>query len=225
MTSNETCKYCEYVYRSDEERQEHSCQFSDREKLLKNINGMRVWNLYKFWRNLNGRASPNLEAFVQSRYYSVFLNLNNFLITKNVPDSHDYIKYCSKIGLLPNNWCMSQVFLEYLIHFDKNVSPEKQFEISKRTIHTLAGIIECEDNQVLLYLTFDEIAKLVHSRNISPWYLLFSKTFDNVYNKKLSKEEKIVCDSLINREHWLAKIRNEKENVKTIIQLAQKDRI
>jgi hypothetical protein len=72
-----------------------------------------------------------------------------------------------------------------------------------------------------MYLNFDEILKFIHSRALSPWYLLFSNAFDYVYNKKLTREEKVVCDSIIDRNKWLEKMRNDKELTKRILSMAR----
>jgi hypothetical protein len=213
------------VYKSPEERDTHSCKFLEREKHARSVEGLAVWNLYKYWRSLSGHRPPNYNAFIQSRYYTIFNTLLNFTRKNSMPIPEHYIKFCSDLRLLPNNWCMSEVYIDYLIHFDNTVLPEKQFEISVNTIAKLAQIIDCKPNEVLMYLNFDEILKFIHSRGLSPWYLLFSNSFDYVYNKKLSKEEKIICDSIIDRNKWLAKMRAEKEVTKIILQLAKSHNI
>lgn len=217
----EKCKHCDYVYKSTEERDTHSCKFSDREKEARTADGLAIWNLYKYWRSLSGHRPPDYNAFLQSRYYTIFTSLINFIRKNSISEPEHYIKFCSDLRLLPNNWCMDEVYIDYLIHFDNTVDPQKQFKISVKTIARLADIIDCKPNEVLLYLNFDEIMKFVYTRSISPWYLLFSSAFDYVYNKKLTKEEKIVCDSMIDRNKWLLKMRTEKDQTRQIIDLAR----
>lgn len=221
----EKCVYCDYVYKSDEERQQHSCKFLEREKEARSADGLATWNLYKYWRSLSGHRPPDYNAFIQSRYYTIFSSLLSFIRKNAMADPQHYIKFCSDLRLLPNNWCMSEAYIDYLIHFDNTVPPETQFRLSVKTISSLANIIDCKPNEVLLYLNFDEILKFIHSRALSPWYLLFSNAFDYVYNKKLTREEKVVCDSIIDRNKWLEKMRTDKESTKFIISLARSHNI
>jgi len=217
----EKCVYCDYVYKSSDERINHSCKFLERDKESRSADGLAIWNLYKYWRSSCGHREPNYKAFIQSRYYTIFSSLLSFVRKNGIPDPQHYIKFCSDLKLLPNNWYMDEVYIDYLIHFDNTVPAEKQFRISMKTICNLSNIIGCKPNEVLLYLNFDEITKFIHSRALSPWYLLFSSAFDYVYNKKLTREEKVICDSIIDRNKWLEKMRNNKEVTKTILAMAK----
>jgi hypothetical protein len=221
----EKCIYCGYVYKSENDRRLHSCKFSEREKESRNADGILIWDLYKYWRSLHAHRAPNYNSFIQSRYYTIFKNLLSFVKKKGIPDPHHYVKFCSDLNILPNNWCMNDVYIDYLIHFDNTVSPEKQFKISVNTIAKLADIIDCKPNEVLLYLNFDEILKLIHCKCLSPWYLLFSNAFDYIYNKKLTMSEKIICDSVIDRNKWLEKMRTDKKTTKIILSLAKSHNI
>jgi hypothetical protein len=208
------CRFCQYVFKTENDSHDHSCEGLVRFEKMKNVEGMAVFHLYKMWLSKNkSYHQPKIETFVKSRYYTIFKNLNKFLKKKNIPDKDSYLTFCIEKKLLPNTWYIDDVYYEYLIWFDNEMSAEKHFSISYNTISNIANVIDCDIKDVFKYLNFDEVSKLIHSRNISPWYLLLSKGFNRFY-KNLSKEEKIICDSLINRDVWLDKLNSRKDFLK-----------
>lgn len=217
------CDHCGYVYKSDQEVVEHTCKYSERFQKVKTLTGIVAFELYKSWRQKKGFFTADESTFINSKYFTVFFNLSEFMNKKSIPLRQHYLDFCIKTTLLPNNWYSESVYMEYLMTFDDTVSPELQYKISKNTINSLADMIECEPNKVLTYLNFDEIAKLIYTKNLSPWLLLFSNTFNHIYKNKLSNEERILCDRLINRETWINKLRSNRDTSQTIINLIKGD--
>lgn len=218
------CNFCDYVFKTDEEKATHTCKYSDRLRTMRSVGGLLAFQLYKYWREKKGYSTVDEMAFIMSKYFSVFINLSIFLNKKSVPLHNHYLDFCIRTTLLPNNWYSETVYMEYLIWFEKDVPPETQYKLSKKTINILAETIECDANKVLLYLTFDEIARLVYSKNLSPWFLLFSNVFNHIYKNKLTKSELVLCDSLINRELWIDKLRSNKEVCIKIMELIKDDK-
>lgn len=211
------CQYCQYIFKSEYDRNTHECEGVVREKQFNSADGISAFNLYKTWMLKDKkRVTPSKISFIKSRYYTIFTNLNKFLKNKNVFDSTNYIDFCMSKKLLPNTWYMDDVYYEYLIFLDNEMSAEYNFECSLECISNIASLISCNKDEVFKYLTFDEVIKLIHSRNVSPWYLLLSKGFNNFY-KKLDPKEKIICDSLIKREKWLEKMSSRKDFIKNIV--------
>lgn len=220
----EKCKFCDYVFKDGENFTSHSCKLSDRLKKVRTANGVVAFDLYKLWRSKKGFATISPDTFISSKYFTVFINLSDFMAKKSIPLRQHYLDFCIKTTLLPNNWYSETVYMEYLLHYEHDVDPVTQYNISKKTILTLTDMIGCERNQTLSYLTFDEISKLIYSKNLSPWFLLFNNTFNNIYKHKLTKEERILCDTLINRDIWIEKLRSNKELCQTIIALIKTDK-
>jgi len=223
--TNHKCKYCEYVFKDEDDKLSHTCKLLDRENESKQSKNFLVaWHLFKYWRELFGHATQSREIFIQSKYYTSFIKFCEFARNKSIPDRKHYIKFCKSKNLLPNLWRMEQVYMEYLIFFDQDVTPEKQFDISVETIDSIADVIDCKHNKVISFLNFDEVSKMVYGKKLSPWYLLFSSSFEKMY-RNLSQNERIICDSLIDREKWLKRFRDNKDVVKIILSKAEKIKI
>lgn len=223
--TNHKCKYCEYVFKDEEDKLSHTCKLLDREAESKQSKNFLVaWSLFKYWRELYGQATLSREVFIQSKYYTSFIKFLDFARAKSLPDRKHYIKFCKSKNLLPNLWRVEQVYLEYLIFFDTDVSPVKQFDISVEMINSLAEFLECPHNKVISFLNFDEVSKMVYQKNLSPWYLLFSGSFEKMY-RGLTQGERIICDSLIDREKWLKLFRDNKDIVKMILNKASEIKI
>jgi hypothetical protein len=217
------CDFCEYVFKSEQDGKDHSCKYSERFQKVRTLTGLLAFDLYKSWRQKKGFFTGDESTFIMSKYFTVFFNLGEFMNKKSIPLRQHYLDFCIKATLLPNNWYSETVYMEYLMTFDNEVDPELQYKISKKTINSLADMIDCQPNQVLHYLNFDEIAKLVYTKNLSPWFLLFSKVFNHIYKNKLTNEERILCDRLINRDVWVEKLRANRETSQTIINLIKED--
>ncbi len=219
----EKCDFCGYVYKTDDDALSHSCKYSERFQKVKTLTGLVAFELYKSWRQKKGFFTGDESTFITSKYFTVFFNLSEFMNKKSIPLRQHYLDFCIKTTLLPNNWYSETVYMEYLMTFDDTVSPELQYKISKKTINTLADMIECPPNKVLTYLNFDEIAKLLYTKNLSPWLLLFSNTFNYIYKNKLTNEERILCDRLIDRDVWIDKLRANRDISQAIIKLIKDD--
>lgn len=205
---NEKCKFCEYVFKDESERQNHSCKNYDRIKILGTVNGIASYNLFKMWRSKKKYSISGMDEFVNSRYFTVFIHLHEFMVKKSIYDSSHYIDFCISKDLLPNNWYSEDVYIEYLIFYDRTVSPIDQYKKSQEFIKRLCSIIGCSNHEVFKYLHFDEVLKMICSKNLSPWYLLLDKGFDIFYFKTITKDQKILMDAVIDRDLWRRKLTN-----------------
>lgn len=214
------CKYCSTKFVSEVRFKKHECEQMKKAAALETRKGQAAFFAYKEWLRMRGYREPSKETFLNSRYFTSFMEFNAWAGKVQIPDRIGYMKYATKLGLLPGSWKSADVYESYMAEFDKLYSPLRQVEITCDTLSELSRVIECKPNEIFNYLYAGEVMKLIQSRKMSPWLLLYSQSFLSFLRHRVSKEERILINGVINIDQWREKFKKDPESAKKIRQLA-----
>lgn len=211
------CQYCEAKFQTENGLAQHSCRSMARIKELENSNtGTQAFLLYKLWFTKRKLREPSIKSFVSSRYYNSFLKFIDFSRKVGIPDTGIYLDIMCSDNILPQHWYNQDIYNLFKSKFDSLVPPETQLRISFITIERVSKIFDCKLGDIFNYIDPIDLIKLIDSKNISPWLLLFSKKF-KIYTSTIKNPEHItLLDNAIKINSWEVIIRQNSKSIENI---------
>lgn len=211
-----TCKYCDFKTVKEEKHTAHNCKVMQKMRIMEMQIGKNAFRYYLFWRNLNSYKTVDRNGFMNSRYFTCFITFVEYANKMHLPDVLDYIKYVTTAAILPQHWYNDNIYDEYIKFYDKTKTPYDHVEVSIKTLSALSRIFECEISTVFDHIRPGEMFKLLQARKLSPWLLLLSPKFKDFLLFKVSKEQNIIIQNIINPTVWRLKFNENLEDVKKI---------
>ena len=137
------------------------------------------------------RRPPPIRYFCGIRnFFDSFKEFINYSNSVGLPDRKAFIKFAVERGISPYSWRDTEVYDDFIKHFDASKTPMDLCQISLSTILDLSEIFECDLIEVFEHMHTSDIMKLVIARKLSPWVLLFSTGFMNHIKFEASSEQK-----------------------------------
>lgn len=210
------CSYCKKSFTIESRFLAHECQQMKREKELKSPNGQAAHDFYQTWMRLQRRAAPSASTFLTSKYFRTFINFVEFVKRVQLPLVDRFIWLMVQKDLPPFMWTSNDVYTIFLEYLDRKMSAMDSAMLSINTV-----IDYCDKHEIALSQAFEtmpiqEVIHLLHTRKLSPWLLLLSKTFKAAFVNRTTDEQRIVLESLIRPSYWPAKFAENKEDVAQI---------
>jgi len=214
-----TCDYCGKRFTHEKNLQKHFCESKKKSLLLKTKLGKVAFHEYKIWRKMCGYKSYDENSFLNSKYFKPFINFIEFSKEKAIPDRKGYMRFMKEKQISPLYWTNGLYYDNYLNLFDKFYSPIKQVEMSYNYLESLSNILECDLDAVVNNLDVIDLIKMITSRKLSPWFLLFHSTFRDLIRFRLDNDQRILLETVINVEVWKKKFKDNPEIVKKVKEL------
>lgn len=212
---NLICEYCGHEFVRTKSYNDHCCSQMQKDHIFDTPLGKAAFFYFKEWLRLkNKNTNITGEIFLQSRYFSSFINFVNFSNKVLLPDKPSFIKYMVKLNMLPVHWCSGDVYVEYIRNLDTVYTPLQQAQITKKTVYELATIFGCDTGDIFKHLLPGDFMKLLKARKLSPWMLLLSSKFRQYMIHIISKElSSIISDTIMNPTVWKHKFENNSDMV------------
>lgn len=205
------CEHCHTTYTSERFYINHGpkCKTLLKKIEIKSIIGKNAFSYYKSYLKTKHCYNTDIETFSNSKYYKSFINFANFVISKKIPDIKTYLEFVNDRRIMPPVWCSDLVYSEYIKYLD-TLEPLTLVHISIASLNKLSKIFNCEITEVLLKLYINEIIQLLHSRHLSPWFLLNSIHIESVLtNPSITESQHKVLEMFINPETWSNKFKQK----------------
>lgn len=187
-----------------------------REKELQTPQGQAALNYYQLWMRTEKRNPPSAAAFMTSRFYRTFMNFVEFSKRVDLPKPEKFIWLMVQKKYSPTMWATDDAYTTYLEFLDRKTSPMEQVALS---IDTLLAIVDkqgIESSEVFNALSVQDIIHMLRTRRLSPWLLLRSKKFKQLYTTSTTMDQRLVIDNLIRPEYWGDKLNDHANEVASI---------
>lgn len=197
-----TCQYCKKVFVLEHMYMKHECKQMKREKELKTVDGQTAWHYYQLWMRHQRRMPPGASAFTSSRYFRTFMEFVHFTKQVNLPAPEKFIWLMVQRNFTPTMWRNDDVYSIYIEWLDRKMSPLDQVKLSINTLLQVSDRKEITPDQVFVQMTAPEAIHMIRSRQLSPWLLMFSRTFRDLFLHRTSPEQRMIIENLIRPEYW-----------------------
>jgi hypothetical protein len=169
---------------------------------LETKSGITAFLYYKVWFKKRNLFEPKISSFISSRYYNSFFKFVLFVNKVGIPDPTLYIEIMSSENILPSHWYNEDIYNFFKSRYDDDISPKTHVRITLTIMSKLSRILNCEINEIFNHIEPIDLARLIETKNISPWVLLFSPKFKHFFANKLNNEEKKIIEQTININLW-----------------------
>ena len=217
------CQYCDTGFLTEVQFNKHNCREKERMMVLETPSGITAYGYYKTWFQKKKMNIPTKNTFISSRHYNPFFTFAKFVKQMGIPDTKIYIEFMVERGVMPQHWYHSAIYGVFIDHFDNTCPMTTHTRITLFTMDRLATTFECEIGDVIFKLKAGDLAKLIQSRNLSPWVLLLSEKF-RIMLTSIPVSERDYIESVINLNRWkLIVERNRNHRAETKSYLDQLD--
>lgn len=213
------CRACHRNFVREQAYIDHECKQLKRERELKSPEGQAAWQYYHTWMRLKKRASPPADAFVASKYFRTFINFVAFVKRVQLPLPDKFIWLMVKRDFPPTMWMSDAVYSIYLEFLDTKMPPVEQAKNSITTLLDYADTHDIDPEEVFSVINPNELIHLIRVRKLSPWLLLFSRKFAQLFSE-LNEEQQSIVETLIKPELWAQKksqFQNDVDMIKAYI--------
>lgn len=217
MEARFVCNHCKHVFKLERRYLTHVCKQMKKQEELKSPKGQAALGYYHTWMKQLKRTPPSPSTFLTSKLFRTFIEFVTFSQSVNLPRPDKFIWLMVQKGYQPTMWRLDAVYGEYIEFLDRKQKPLDQANLSIDTLFTYTTQHNNIDiSEVFEVLNPNELIQMLRRRNVSPWLLLFSKKFGEFYRNKVTPEQKIILDTLIQFSYWKQKIADHPEDVADI---------
>lgn len=214
-----TCRYCHRPFVREDRYLVHKCQQMKRLEELQTPEGQAGWQYYQMWMRAQKRMAPPAKSFLASKYYRTFINFAKHVKTVGLPKPEKFIWLMKEKELQPTIWTNDEVYSMYIEFLDRQSLPLEQAKLSVETLLNIADKKCIDVCDVFDNLTPNEVLQLIRRRQLSPWLLLFSKKFKQLFKEKASTEQRIILETMIRGDYWAEKLASHPKEQLAIKQL------
>ena len=202
-TPDFVCKHCHKSFSSETRYLAHYCSQMKRLDEFKTPIGQAALGYYQRWMRTMKRNAPAAGAFIESKYFRTFINFAQFVAKVSLPMPEKFIWLMNEKKYPPTMWTNDDAYTQYVEFLDRKAEPMDQVCLSIKTLLAIADAADDDISNVFDHITPSELIQFVRIRQLSPWLLLHSIKFKLFFRDKMSDEQKIILENLINPEYWL----------------------
>ena len=193
----------------------HKCKALERQQLIQTVTGQVALNYYQLWFKAQGKIPPSGTTFMTSKSFKTFITFVEFVTKVDLVNVERFIKLMVLKKFPPSMWCLDEVYTMYMEFLDKQVAPLEHVRTSVDTLIKLADKHECDVSEVFNKVPFHLITHKIRTRRLSPWILLYSRSFKQALDSA-DAEQKTIAESLIRVNYWVEKRQEHKDIVPDI---------
>lgn len=210
------CEYCKKKFKTTRNHEKHLCEKKRKFLLLNSKHGQVAYICYENWRKLKGFYAPTKDTFLSSKYFKSFINFVDFCSQKSLPERNGFIKAMVVQNVQPSLWCSDSYYNFYITNFDNIYTPMRQVEISVEYLYKLAAILECPLTEVIPKVGVVNLLKLIVVKKLSPWMLLFTKSYNHYVDYGVTEEQRDLVDTIVDMKLWENRINSDPVSVEKI---------
>jgi hypothetical protein len=216
------CHFCSRRFRSETLFLHHVCEQRRRQQLLLSPVGQAAYGYYRAWMRARRFKDQSSAAFMESRYFRMFLKFAEWAAATKLAQPERYIELMVARELQPALWCRPETYRLYVSWLEEHRDPVEQVKETLGVIKRLAEQEGVPPGKLLEHLGSQRVLGLIAQHQLSPWFLLHSSTFKQLV-EQLSPEERLVFTRALNAEVWqqrfkaLPNIKATREQLKQLI--------
>lgn len=196
------CSYCDAKFLTEKRFNSHKCRNKDRALELESPQGMSAFKYYLAWFKYRHLKEPSKDTFINSKYYNALFSFVKYAKKMGIPDTNIYIQFMSRENILPSHWYNDDIYKFFIDYFDNDCDPQIHARVTLKSMDRLANHFQCKICEVFDHLRGADVIKLVQSRNLSPWILLFSKRFAEYLESETTTEEQKLIEQAVSLSKW-----------------------
>jgi hypothetical protein len=210
------CQWCKKTFVREAAYLEHQCKQKKRAEEIQTPTGQAAWKYYADWLRAKKRQPPHPTSFLSSRYYVTFTNIAKFIRRVNLPFPDRFIRFMVEKDIEPTMWCSDFAYSQYIEYLDMKSDPMEQVNSTIDTILKITDRLDVDPSTFFEVVDPSELIDLVRCRHLSPWFLLLSFKFKELLKHGCTPEQRLMFETIIRPEYWIARFDESPDVVDTI---------
>lgn len=219
--ANFKCNHCGHSFVYEDRLLRHRCKQMVRKEEFQTPLGQAAWQHFQVWMKASHKFVQPAKSFLHSKFYGAFMRFAKFCKDARIPDPELYILFMIKLDIPPTMFTNNQIYAAFIEEMDRNVPPIKNAKITIETLFNTAEDMGCGVDEVFDKIDPNDFLQLLIQRKISPWFLAKSPKFSKMYHSRMSKEQRMVLETIIIPKIWTKKLQDNPEDVKKIEQFVK----
>lgn len=204
------CEYCGVVLKTQKGIDGHLCK---RKKLIRDAgpSGMvKAYELFDFWIRYGGiaRKSRTMDQFTNSPYFSLFVDLNNF-VTREKISGKTYLKWLIDSKIKSHQWMKQEVVKAFTRHGATHGSLSETLVSSLKFMAKRCDEVGVDISDFFTSVGPSECLQFIRDGKISPWIIFLSPKSSSVLDRMSQEQANFITD-FIDVEEWERKMATEK---------------
>lgn len=217
------CTHCHKHYTRESAYIKHEnedCKVMLKQKEFKSVDGQLAWDYYKLYRSTRKWNCCEMSEFVNSKAYTSCLKFVRYSKAIKLRDPKQFVRIMSMKNYSPEMWLQNDLYIDYLDHLDRDISPIDQVYASANTLFKFAEDSGIDVGDVFDYMPANKLIQLIELRQLSAWLLLFSPKFADMHGR-MGEEQQIMLENLIRDETWTENKRKHEAEFESIRKLVR----
>lgn len=214
--ANFKCNHCGHSFVYEDRLLVHRCKQMIRKDEFQTPLGQAAWQYFQIWLKAKHRLAQPAKAFLHSKFYNAFMRFSKFCKDARIPDPETYIRYMIQLDIDPRMFTNNEIYASFIEHMDKHVPAVKNAKITIETLFNVAEDMGCGVDEVFDKIDPNDLIQLLIQRKVSPWLLLKSPKFTKMYSTRMSKEQRMLLETIIIPKIWTKKLQDNPEDAKKI---------
>lgn len=197
------CEYCGAKFKTERGFGNHSCARMKMAKGSGKAGIMRGFSLFDKWYRMNGfsKKSKDLDAFMKSPHFSIFMDLSEFVSEFRVPSGKDYVEWIVRNRVPSRDWRKDSSVVQFRKDYEKGSLAR---DATVRSLEMLSTW--CDERGIDLEYIFDEISPgeclaITRSGIMSPWIILGSNSAELLLSR-FTEDQAEELDRIIDIDYW-----------------------
>ena len=206
------CQHCGASFVRKTALDAHNCEAMDRVRAMDTFSGTVAYTLYDRYCTLQGRRPLSRSAFATSPNYTAFTKFADIVKSTQI-DTDAFIKTMNHMGMLPKFWTRDDVFSYYVEQVTYKMPVHEAIAVTERTLLSMSREHDCNVADIFDHIDASDVVGLLRQGNITPWVLLNSFKFKDLFETKATEDDVTMLKSFIKNEYWRFRFINEPDNV------------
>lgn len=213
---NFVCKWCQKSFVHEDRYIRHKCDQMKKFEELQSPTGQAAYQYYQQWMRSNNRMPPPAQTFLTSKFFRTFVNFATFVKKVHLPYTDKFIWLMKEKDIPPTIWTNDQVYTMFLEFIDHKTTPLEQLKTTVNTLFRYSEKHEIDVSECFKHMSANDVIIMLRTRQLSPWFLLFSKEFKDLLLQRTSPEQKVIIETLIRPDFWADRIAENQQYVEQI---------
>lgn len=222
-TEKNKCEHCDKIFVRHNSFLKHICEkkrrYLDRDCPPNRI-GFHAWKY--FFKQLHpNKKESSYNDFINSNYYTAFVNFGSFCVNVKVVSPSTYTDYLLKNRIPIAQWDSDRVYTSYLTDY---LQVENHYDAVKRSIENMLDIAYAENiniSDVFKYANTNKLCYMISSGKISPW-VIYQSTSGKEFLSNLDEDHTNLIFEYIDPDRWNVKFKREPEYVNDVKEIINK---
>lgn len=221
-SSENKCKWCDKLFKSERTLSAHMCprkrRWADKDMTHVRL-AFRVYQMFYDMTTASSKTKTQ-EDFIRSQYYEAFTKFGRSCVKNEYLDPVRFSEWLIKNGKKINEWSRDSVYDDYLLEYVKREPGLKAMERSIIYLSQWAEENKLDWQDYFKKVSANRAVYDIRSAKISPWLIYLSNTGDQLLLRMNDEQIKMI-NHIIDANFWMKVFNDNPDEVDDVEKMCE----